>query len=41
MRTMPPITEQSRQADVLDAFAAHMQKTREQGALCIAIEQAL
>ena len=29
---MPPITGRSRQADVLDAFAAHMQKTRKQGA---------
>ena len=29
---MPPITGRSRQADVLDAFAAHMRKTRKQGA---------
>jgi hypothetical protein len=32
MRTMPPITGRSRQEGVLDAFAAHMQKTRKQGA---------
>jgi uncharacterized protein DUF6166 len=32
MRIMPPITGPSRQAGVLDAFAAHMQKTRKQRA---------
>jgi hypothetical protein len=32
MRIMPPITGRSRQADVLDAFAAHIQKTRKQEA---------
>jgi hypothetical protein len=32
MRIMPPITGRSRQAGVLDEFAANMQKTREQGA---------
>jgi hypothetical protein len=32
MRIMPPITGPSRQAGVLDAFVAHMQKTRKQRA---------